>query len=419
MQQDVNVNFGNLLLSLSDAMNLALPDLASHGIRTAFVAWRTGRGLGLEPGPMGRLVAAALLHDLGAISVEEQERLLANEEREPEIHCIRGAVLLDQAGLLRGLAPVVRHHHRPLEEWGGAARTEEFLLAQILLLADQVDRSLDREVHILQQSEAVRNKVRTLAPATVLPDVAGAFLATSEAEEFWLTLRSRRLYSTLLHEGPIYSQQVGMASLLEITGVFRDIVDFRSRFTSTHSSGVARSAVLLATILGMTEPELRLMQVAGDVHDLGKLAIPNRILEKQGGLTAGEFQIMKQHTYYTFTILDTIGGLRQVPQWAAFHHERLDGKGYPFRLDRESLDTGARIMAVADTFTALAEDRPYRPAMDSERIAKVLAGMAEDDKLDRRLTRLLLDHMGDIRPRVRETQAAARDFYETRFAVVG
>lgn len=71
MHQTVKVEFGNLLLSLSDAMNLALPDLASHGIRTAFVAWRVGRKLELAPDPMRRLVAAALLHDLGAVSVED------------------------------------------------------------------------------------------------------------------------------------------------------------------------------------------------------------------------------------------------------------------------------------------------------------------------------------------------------------
>lgn len=344
---------------------------------------------------------------------------MADEECRPEVHCIRGAMLLDQASLLRDLVPVVRHHHRPAREWGGDDGSEVFLLAQILLLADLVDRDLDRRKFVLHQSRDVWKRAKDFAPGQVVPEVVDAFLCVSESEEFWLTLLSRRLYSVLLNDGPMWAQQVGLVSLLEISAVFRDIVDFRSRFTSTHSSGVAKCAVLLAESIGMVEPELRLMQVAGDIHDLGKLAVRNAILEKQGGLAAEEFQIMKQHTYHTYMILETIGGLRQIPQWAAFHHERLDGKGYPFRLGGESLDTGARVMAVADTFTALAEDRPYRPAMESERIARILREMGENGKLDRRLVRLLLDNMGDIRPRVREAQAEALEFYETRFASVG
>lgn len=165
----------------------------------------------------------------------------------------------------------------------------------------------------------------------------------------------------------------------------------------------------------MAEFEVQLMEVAGNVHDLGKLAVPNAILEKPGKLSEEEFQVMKKHTYFTYTILNTIGGLRQLPEWAAFHHERLDGKGYPFHLSGETLDTGARIVAVADVFTALAEDRPYRKGMDSGKIVDIVRRMVAEDKLDGQVVQVLADNMEGIRTEVADWQAQMKDFYETQF----
>jgi HD-GYP domain-containing protein (c-di-GMP phosphodiesterase class II) len=418
MYEDVKIDLGNLLLSLSDAMDLASPDIASHGIRTAFIAWEVGREAGLDAGQLSRLVAAALLHDVGALSVEEKVQLMSNEEMDTNPHCVRGAVLLRRASILRDLAPVVRTHHRTWQEWGTTDYDEDGLLAQILLLADKMERFVARGTYILHQNGELRKAAKGLAGTMINPDLVDPFLAVSERDDFWLDLVSSRLYSQLLHRGPFCGNMVGLDDLLEVSMVFRDIIDFRSRFTATHSSGVGRSAVLLAELFGMSEPELRLMQVAGDVHDLGKLAVPNAILDKPEGLSAAEFQVMKKHTYFTYTILNSIGGLRQVPEWAAFHHERLDGKGYPFRVDRGKLDSGARIMAVADIFTALAEDRPYRDGMESAEIVQILTSMADDHRLDAQVTTLLVDNLDYIRPIVQETQQAMREFYETQFVPV-
>jgi HD-GYP domain-containing protein (c-di-GMP phosphodiesterase class II) len=165
----------------------------------------------------------------------------------------------------------------------------------------------------------------------------------------------------------------------------------------------------------MAEFEVQLMEVAGNVHDLGKLAVPNAILEKPAKLSEDEFQVMKKHTYFTYTILNTIGGLRQLPEWAAFHHERLDGKGYPFHLAGDTLDTGARILAVADVFTALAEDRPYRGRLDDDKIVGIVTQMSADNKLDPQIVQVLTDNMERIRAEVTEWQAHMLDFYETQY----
>jgi HD-GYP domain-containing protein (c-di-GMP phosphodiesterase class II) len=302
-----------------------------------------------------------------------------------------------------------------LGRWEKIAHSEDTLLAQILHLSDEVERKIHRDQFILHQNRRISDCVREVQQESIQPEIFGAFLRVSRREDFWLDLVSPRLYSLLLHRGPFRKMEIGIKELMEISEMFRDLVDFRSRFTATHSSGVASSAALIAQEFGMTPTEIQMMEIAGNLHDLGKLSIPNAILEKPGKLTEEEYQVMKMHTYFTYNILKTIGGLRQIPEWAAFHHEKLDGSGYPFHVGAHNLDTGSRILAVADIFTALAEDRPYRQGMSEERIAEVLTQMAGSGTLDGRIVQILLDNIGKIRPKVRERQATMRRYYETRF----
>jgi len=154
------------------------------------------------------------------------------------------------------------------------------------------------------------------------------------------------------------------------------------------------------------------MELAGYFHDIGKLGVPNAILEKPGKLTKDEFAVMKKHTYFTYTVLTSIGGLDQIAEWAAFHHEKLDGTGYPFHVSGERLNTGARIMAVADIFTALAEDRPYRPGMQREDVVRIIDRMANENAIDRRIVDLLLDNYQDVLVQVKEKQSIAHEEYK-------
>jgi HD-GYP domain-containing protein (c-di-GMP phosphodiesterase class II) len=244
------------------------------------------------------------------------------------------------------------------------------------------------------------------------------FLTVSNREEFWLDLVSPRLYSILLNEGPFRKVEIDFSDISLIAELFRNIIDFRSRFTSTHSSGVAASASMISRIFGLTEAEVGLMEVAGNLHDIGKLAIPNSILDKPGKLTKEEMSVMKSHTYYTYFVINTIGGLKQIAEWAAYHHEKLDGSGYPFHCTAGELSTGARIMMVADIFTALAEDRPYRKGMSKDGIIQIIKQFFDRQLLDTKIVNLLLENYNDIFSYVAEKQAVAREFYEKQFVFV-
>ena len=129
---------------------------------------------------------------------------------------------------------------------------------------------------------------------------------------------------------------------------------------------------------------------------LGKLSVPAEILEKPAKLTEEEFCVVRGHAYFTDRILYPISALEMVRVWGALHHERLDGAGYPFHLRGSDIPVGSRIMAVADVFVALMEDRPYRKGMTRDEALAVLQTQATGGALDPEVIALLNRHFDDI-----------------------
>jgi HD-GYP domain-containing protein (c-di-GMP phosphodiesterase class II) len=153
------------------------------------------------------------------------------------------------------------------------------------------------------------------------------------------------------------------------------------------------------------------MRIAGYMHDLGKLAVPAEILDKPARLNRGEYDVVRHHTFYTYRILEPIAPLRTINAWAAFHHERLDGSGYPFHLKGKDLPLGSQIMAVADVFTALAEDRPYRAGMKRSAALKILDGMTAAAALNGEVVAMLRKHYDELDAVRVQAQADARVKY--------
>jgi len=196
-----------------------------------------------------------------------------------------------------------------------------------------------------------------------------------------------------------------LETLRSFAKVLSYIIDFRSRFTSTHSSGVAAVALELTTISGFSGRECKLMEIAGFLHDIGKLSVSYDILEKNGTLTEEEYSEMRKHTYYTYIVLNKIKGFEQISKWAAYHHERLNGNGYPFHIEGEEFSKMARIMAVADIVTAITEDRPYRLGMKSEEAIRILNNMVKSEAIDEGVVNIVKDNffrINDVRIKAQE-----------------
>ena len=416
MRNRLYVSLGNFLLSISDAMDLVSPLLCQHQQRVAFVAWEISRAGALSDDLTETIFIAALLHDIGALSLEERLSLHDFEEKNTALHCARGENLLQSVPWVENAAPIIRYHHRGWDEWDEPIDTPVAMASQIIFLADYLERLIDRNRYVLHQDQEILSRISSLSATLFHPQIVDYLLSTARREEFWLDLISPRLYSVLLHEGPYRRLEIDLPSLSSLAKLIKNIIDFRSRFTATHSSGVAACAVMLSKIFGLTDTEVQLMEIAGDLHDLGKLAVPNSILDKPDKLTKQEFEIIKSHTYFTYSVLSTVKGLEQVAEWSAYHHEKLDGSGYPFHCKAEELDTGARILMVADLFTAITEDRPYRKGMSKEKAIRIIKDFADQQLMDRRIVDLLIENYAEVHSFVGEKQAEALQFYEKQFA---
>lgn len=249
------------------------------------------------------------------------------------------------------------------------------------------------------------------------PEVVSTFnhLDTSLAakEYFWFDATSPSVDAILRRQQGSTTLSLGLEGLLSLANLFRRIIDFRSPFTATHTSGVAATAEALARLVGFSERECRMMMVAGYLHDLGKLAVPTEILEKSAKLTEAEFDIVRSHAYHTYSILATIPELDTINTWASLHHERLDGTGYPFHHQGQDLSLGSRIMAVADVFTAITEDRPYRKGMTSDEALQVLQKMAESSALDPSVVSVLGLHYDEVNSiRIAAQQTSSEEYQE-------
>jgi diguanylate cyclase (GGDEF)-like protein len=142
-------------------------------------------------------------------------------------------------------------------------------------------------------------------------------------------------------------------------------VDLRDTYTGSHSARVAELAARVAARLGLDQEQIELSRLAGSLHDLGKLAIPEEILRKPGPLTEPERLVLERHPQIGFRMLDSLG-IEPVAEWILHHHERWDGNGYPDRLPGPLIPLGARIIFVVDAYDAMTSDRVYRGRLSPE-----------------------------------------------------
>ncbi len=174
-----------------------------------------------------------------------------------------------------------------------------------------------------------------------------------------------------------------------------------------HNRRVAQLCVRIGRQLAMTTAELRVLSRAGLLHDIGKLAIPDQILDKHSALDAAEWALMRSHPELGLSILGQ-GRSRREMLAVLYHHERLDGSGYPYGLAAESIPIEARIVAAADTYDALTSDRPYRKAVTPLEARKVLIEEA-GRRLDPRVVSAMFAALDT--PRVtRSAESAVRNF---------
>jgi HD-GYP domain-containing protein (c-di-GMP phosphodiesterase class II) len=401
------VSLFDMVIALSGCLDLVSPVVVNHHKRVAYTALTIAEALGLPGDLRHELCIAALLHDSGALSAQERIDVLEFDLRNPREHAEMGYRLYKDFGRFAGPARLIRDHHTP---WGEAG-DQIPIGCHIIHLSDRVDVLIDREQPILGQVDSILEKIKARKGTLFRPDVVDILEKLAEKPVFWLDMVSADIFDILSKKLTFRTVLLDGPGLNKLAKLFSHIIDFRSPFTSTHSAGVAATSKALAQLMSFSPWECEMMQTAGYLHDLGKLAIPKEILDKPAPLNDEEYILIKSHTYYTYRVLDLIPGLELIKTWGAFHHERLDGQGYPFGITGEGIPLGSRIMAVADVFTAITEDRPYRAGMEAEAAQRVLHQMAQGGALDGEVVQLLVENFDHIDAIRAEAQREAFEAY--------
>lgn len=383
---------------LSDALDLVGVDDVAHGKRVGYMAHRVGEALDLPDPALDDLLHAGLFHDCGVSSTREHRNLADSLDWDGEDdHCRRGEALVRSFGPFAHLAPVIRHHHSHARALRRLDLPDAVALpANLIYLADRVDVLVagSPEPDVLLARENVRRVVNENRGTRFREDAVDAFLEASGHEAFWLTLEPRALGPWL---GRIARRRadrdLSLADLRALASMLATIVDAKSPFTAEHSHRVSAVAGLLAGAASLDAERCGWVEVAGLLHDLGKLRVPDAVLEKPGALDASERVRITRHAFDTWQILARVDGLEEIARWASHHHEWVRGGGYPFGLTGADLGIEARVIAVADVFQSLRQDRPYRGRMPLERALGIVDEMTAAGKLGADVTGLLHGHL--------------------------
>jgi putative nucleotidyltransferase with HDIG domain len=379
-----------VIFALSDALDLVGVDDVAHGKRVGIMSASCARVLGWSAQQQAFMFDLGMLHDIGVSSTQTHLHLLQEFDwPNSQEHAELGYQLLGEFAPLSSLAVPVRYHHTrwdKLQEMVPDRLTmAQALQANLIYLTDRVDTFAAPHYghYLFDQVQGIQQRVRSVSGTYFAPELVEAFATACATEAFWLMLepRSVQLYlQDRLGQGP--NPRVGMDELRSLAFIFSRIVDAKSAFTAEHSLGVSRLARLLAEKMGVSPERCDKLEVAGLLHDLGKLRVPDEILNKPGKLDAHERQIMNTHSFETYQILRKIDGFGDIAQWAAYHHEEPGGSGYPFHVPEEKLSLEARILRVADIFQAMAQTRPYREGMTAQQIKAFLLDLSSKGKLD-------------------------------------
>ena len=402
--------------AISEAVDLVSPVLNNHHNRVAYISYRIAQRMKLADADIEDIVLAAMLHDIGAFFTSERIKAFFYDSLDTGLceYAMQGHELLKSFAPMANAGQLIKYHHADHEK----SRADIPIGSNIIHLADKVCVLLNERREILAQVPEVLDKILQ-GHKKFHPDTIAALLFLARFEYFWLEVLSPPFNTPALKQALSSKKITSPESLTSFARLIAHIVDFRSKFTAAHSHGVAAVARELAVISGFSERECKRIEIAGLLHDLGKLSVPNDILEKNGKLDNEEFNVIRKHSYYTYAALSKIGGLEDITTWAAYHHERPDGSGYPFHVNGGDFPKLARIMAVADVFAALTEDRPYRAGMEKGEVMEILFRMANNGEIDKNIVELVDRYFIPVNDVLIKTQKEAFLEYESFHNILG
>jgi putative nucleotidyltransferase with HDIG domain len=410
------VSLSEVLSALSHALDLTEGQPLGHTVRSCVIGMRLAESLAIPPAERSALYYALLLKDAGCssnaarmaalfgsddqyvkprmkvVDWHKRVRLAAHTLRHCAVdssvidrlrhfltiartegmtrdliavRCERGADIARQLGFPDATSSAIRSLD---EHWCGLGYAEGLAGEAIPLLARIA--GIAQTVETFHARDGVAGALDVIAErrgSWFDPTLVDIVLGWRRDRAWWNALRSDAAYEMVLAAEPEdETRYVDESGLDGIAAAFAEIIDTKSPFTYRHSTSVAEYARAIAHRVGLDAADARTVYRAALLHDIGKLGVSSRILEKTAPLTNEERAVLQNHPVHTLAILERVSAFSDFARVAAFHHEKLDGSGYPWGFAAAELDQSARIVAVADVYEALVADRPYRTKMPHE-----------------------------------------------------
>lgn len=420
--QSDSASLAEILGAFSHALDLTEGQPAGHSIRAAWIGTYVALAAGLTGQALRDCTYSVLLKDLGCSSnaarvaelflgddrkLKHQFKLIGPEaldflsfietsvgvdappaERDAAIgnlcenagplltgfidtRCTQGATIARRLRFSQDVADGIAGLD---EHWDGnglprnVSGTAIPLISRIALLAQVAD-----VFFMTGGRDAAITEVTARSGTWLDPQLVDLFLDLASDATFWVDLAAPDLEQRLFALEPCATRvAVDEEYLDDIAFAFGSVIDAKSPFTGGHSERVALYASRIAEQMGLDAAACRTLRRAAVLHDVGKLGVSNRILDKPGRLDDTEWAAMRDHAALSTSILSRIGVMSDMAMIAGSHHERLDGTGYPLGLDARTIALETRIITVADIFDALTADRPYRPAMPLDKALAIM-----------------------------------------------
>lgn len=402
-------NLNEFLIALSFALDFVEIDLlgstSNHGKRTAYISLKLAKQLGLDSKKLYDIVALAILHDNGISEKSLHDKLLIGDFlniRKVEgikEHCSIGEENVSSYPFLTNVKNVIKYHHENYDGTGFfKVKGDEIpLMSQIIHISDAIERNFDLKNNNHNMQNKVLCFINNQKNKMFSTQLINAFITVANNENFWINLKDDNISNALKNSTPQYTLELTIKDIRKITGVFCKIIDSKSKYTRKHSSDLSNKASFMIDYYNMNDEEGVKLMIAADLHDIGKLAIPNSILDSPNKLTNEEFETIKKHPYLTRLALQGIKGFEDITEWASNHHEKLNGQGYPFGKTSKDLDFNSRLMACLDIYEALIEERPYRHPLSHREAMAILNNMKDKGYIDEKITNDIDYVFGELR----------------------
>ena len=382
-KKQLQFNLNNFLLSISLVLDLVEKDLKktkkNHSRRIAFISLKLGERFQLSPQEMADLCAYCLLHNVSLRKINDYNKEYFELAQN----------LADKLPFLCKYDDILKYHqeHYDGSSFFGLEENEIPFLSQIISFAHIIDTNFDFLDENVELKKNIKNFIEKNEDKLFSKDISDMFLDVSSTVDFWLDIQNENdilfyIFSTLYD----FTIEPTFEEVLEITSIFTIL--------NEENENILDKCSKMADFYDFEHKDKQTFLIAASLYNIGKLAIPSKILTKAGTLDENEFEIMKTYPYYTKKILTNLMGFNDISNWASRAQERVDGKGYPYKLSGKDLSLKDRLMAVLNVYQSLTTKKSYRDKYNHQKAISIMIDLSEEGTLDKTIVQDVNKQLG-------------------------